>query len=179
MVGSGMRLGRLVLVVCLGLAGCAPPQATRSVPTGSSEVRPRTPGAADATVEIPTDVALKRAVAALGAQGLTVSSLPGPSGTVEATKTGAVEPDWAECPIVTVRDPFSEAFRSRRKQAGELSTKVTVSVSPAAPGSTKITVRSLFLGTYINDYTGNPQQAACRSTGVLEQAVLAEIRGGG
>ena len=79
---------------------------------------------------------------------------------------------------MTVRDPFSEAFRSRRKQAGELSTNVTVSVSPAAPGSTKVAVRSLFLGTYINDYTGNPQQGACRSTGGLEQAVLAAIRGG-
>ena len=80
---------------------------------------------------------------------------------------------------MTVRDPFSEAFRSRRKEAGGLSTKVTVSASPSAPGSTKVVVRSLFLGTYINDYTANPQQGACRSTGVLEQAVLAEIRGGG
>ena len=44
---------------------------------------------------IPSNVALQRAVAALGSQGLTVSSLPGPSGTVEATKSGAVQPDWA------------------------------------------------------------------------------------
>lgn len=79
---------------------------------------------------------------------------------------------------MTVRDPFSEAFRSRRKEAGGLSTRVTVSAAAATADTSAVTVRALYLGDYVNDYTGNPQQAACRSTGGLERAILDALHAG-
>jgi len=174
-----MRAGRLILILAMTLAGCASPQAVRKPPAGSTQVQPRASGGAEATLDGAAPPVLERAVAAMQSQGLTVSVLPGPSGTVEASKDGMVDPHWADCPTITVRDPFSEALRSRRKEAGEMSTRVTVTASAVAPGTTRVAVRALFLGDYINDYTGTPQQAACRSTGALEQAVLAAIREGG
>lgn len=173
-----MRVRQMALILGVALAGCAPPQAVRKAPQGSVEVQPRVSGAAEATLPGTPAAVLERATTALQAQGLTVSVLPGPSGTVEATKRGAVDPAWVDCPTVTVRDPFSEAFRSRRKEAGGLTTRATVSAAAAAAGTSAVTVRALFLGDYVNDYTGNPQQTACRSTGGLERAILDALRGG-
>lgn len=174
-----MRAGRLTLVLAMILAGCASPQAVRKPPPGSTQVQPRASGGAEATLDDAPAQVLELAAAAMRSQGLTVGILPGPSSTTEANKDGAVDPQWADCPTITVRDPFSEALRHRRKEAGEMSTRVTVTASAVTPSTTKVTVRALFLGDYINDFTGTPQQAACRSTGALEQAVLAAIREGG
>ena len=174
-----MRTGTVTLILTMALAGCASPQAVRKVPSGSAEIQPRASGAAEGTVDGAPATILERAATALRARGLTLSVLPGPSGMVEATADGLVDPQWADCPMITVRDPFSEALRSRRKDAAEMSTRVTVSASAATPGTSRVAVRALFLGSYVNDFTGNPQQAACRSTGALEQAVLEAVRQGG
>lgn len=172
-------MGKVTLLLAMALAGCASPHAVRKAPSGSAEVQPRASGAAEGTIEGAPAAILERAAGAIQAQGLTLSVLPGPSGMVEATEDGLVDPRWADCPSITVRDPFSEALRSRRKDAAEMSTRVTVGTSAATPDMTKVAVRALFLGSYVNDFTGNPQQAACRSTGVLEQAVLEAMRAGG
>ena len=174
-----MRAGRLTLILAMSLAGCASPQAVRKPPPGSTQVQPRASGGAEGTLDGAAAPLLERAAAAMRSQGLTLSVLPGPSSTAEASKDGVVDPQWADCPTITVRDPFSEALRHRRKQAGEMSTRVTVTATAVTPSTTKVAVRALFLGDYINDFTGTPQQAACRSTGALEQAVLAAIREGG
>jgi hypothetical protein len=174
-----MRTGNVTLLLAIALAGCASPQPVRKPPPGSTAVQPRASGAVEGTVDGAPGALLERAAAAMQAQGLILSVLPGPSGTAEATKDGPVDPNWADCPSITVRDPFSEALRSRRKDAAEMSTRVTVGASAATPSTTRLTVRALFLGGYVNDFTGNPQQAACRSTGVLEQAILTSIREGG
>lgn len=75
-----------------------------------------------------------------------------------------------------MRDPFSEALRSNRVNAGEVATQVTVNATPGSPNSTQLAIRSLSIGTYVNGYTGNPQEGACRSTGTLEQELLAAVR---
>jgi hypothetical protein len=174
-----MRTGTSTLLLAIALAGCAMPHPVRKAPPGSADVQPRASGAAEGTLDGAPAAILERAASAVQAQGLTLSVLPGPSGMIEATGEGRVDPRWADCPSITVRDPFSEALRSRRKNAAEMSTRVTVGTSAAAPNMTRVSVRALFLGSYVNDFTGNPQQAACRSTGVLEQAVLEAMRVGG
>lgn len=83
-----MRVRQMALVLGVALAGCAPPQAVRKAPQGSVEVQPRVAGAAEATLPGTPAAVLERATTAVQAQGLTVSVLPGPSGTVEATKRG-------------------------------------------------------------------------------------------
>jgi hypothetical protein len=141
-------------------------------------VQPRVAGAAEAVVDTAPDEAIERARAALQARGFTLDLLAGPSGTLEASHDAQAETDWASCPVITVRDPFSEALRSRRTNAGEVSTRVTVKAAAAQPSGTNVAVRALSVGSYINAFTGNPQQSACRSTGVLEQELIEAIRAG-
>ena len=119
----------------MALAGCATPHPVRKAPPGSAEIQPRASGAAEGTVDGVPGAILERAATALQAQGLTLSVLPGPSGMTEATGDGAVDPRWADCPTITVRDPFSEALRSRRKNAAEMTTRVTVSTAAATPAT--------------------------------------------
>jgi hypothetical protein len=70
-------------------------------------------------------------------------------------------------------------LRSRRVDAGEVATRVTVKANAATPTSSRVAIRALSIGSYVNSFTGTPQQGACRSTGVLEQELLAAMRTGG
>ena len=173
-----MRPCRLSLLLCLALAACAPQQTRRQAPKDSIAVQPRLAGAAEAVVDVAPGVAIERARTALQARGFALGPLASPTGTLEATTTGQAAADWASCPSITLRDPFSEAFRSRRTDAGEVSTRVTVKATADPPASSRIAIRALSVGTYVNGFTGNPQQGACRSTGVLEQDVLTAMRTG-
>ena len=69
-------------------------------------------------------------------------------------------------------------MRSARTNAGEVSTRVTVKATAASPTSTRVAVRALSVGSYVNGFTGTPQQGACRSTGVLEQELVEAMRTG-
>jgi hypothetical protein len=173
-----MRQCVLFLICVMAFTACAPPPAQRHVATGSVEVQPRVAGAAEAVVEATPEAALERAKAALTARCFVISALPGPSGTLEASSRGQPTADWASCPRITVRDPFSEALRSQRASAGEVSTRVTVSAKSASATTTRVAVRALYIGSYLNSFTNTPQQAACRSTGVLEQQVIEAVRAG-
>jgi hypothetical protein len=166
------------MLLCLGLAACAPQRAQRQAPQDSIAVQPRVSGAAEAVVEAPPEVAIERVRAALLARGFTPGALPGPSGTLEASSAERAATDYASCPAITVRDPFSEAFRSRRTDAGEVSTRVTVKVTADPPTGSRVAVRALSVGSYVNGFTGTPQQGPCRSTGVLERELVEAMRTG-
>jgi hypothetical protein len=172
-----MRPLRLALGVGLMVAACAPQPRERQPPAGSTTVAPRVAiGAVEAVVDGTPAAALDRARAALEARGFTISTLAGPAGTLEAT--GRTDAQWASCPTITVRDPFSEALRSRRVQADQVASRVTVTAAAATPATTRVAVRALHLGTYVNSFTGNPQEVACRSSGLVEREVLEAIRAG-
>lgn len=173
-----MRLRRLSLLFCLALAACAPQQARRQSPAGSIAVQPRVAGATEAVVDVAPAVALERASEALQTRAFKLDLLASPAGTLEAASSGQALADWASCPRITVRDPFSEALRSRRTDAGDISTRVSVKATEASPSSSRVAVRALSIGTYVNGFTGNPQQGACRSTGVLEQQLVEAMRTG-
>ena len=173
-----MRHCRLCLLLPLALAACAPLHGPRQAPADSIAVQPRVAGAAEAVVDVTPEIALERARAALQARGFTFDALASPAGTLEANNGGQAETDWANCPVITLRDPFSEALRSRRTRAGEVSTRVTVKATAATATSTRVAIRALSIGSYVNGFTGTPQQGACRSTGVLEQELLAAMRTG-
>lgn len=173
-----MGLLRLSMLLCLVLAACAPQRAQRQAPQDSIAVQPRVSGAAEAVVEVSPDVAIERARAALLARGFTPSVLAGPPGTLEASSEDRAATEYASCPAITVRDPFSEAFRSRRTDAGEVSTRVTVKATADAPTGSRLAVRALSVGSYVNSFTGTPQQGPCRSTGVLEQELIEAMRTG-
>jgi hypothetical protein len=166
------------MLLLAAVAGCAPQTPPRPAPAGSTPVQPRVVGAAEAVLEQTPAAILERARAALAARGFEIGPLPGPATSLEATYPAQASTDWATCPRITVRDPFSEALRSNWVNAGEVTTQVTVNATPASTSSTRVTVRSLNVGTYVNSYTGNPQEGACRSTGVIEQDLLAALRKG-
>jgi hypothetical protein len=173
-----MRHCRLPLLLSLALAACAPQHDRRQAPADSIVVQPRVAGAAESVVDVTPEVAVQRARAALQARGFTFDNLASPAGTLEASKGEQATTDWASCPIITVRDPFSEAFRSRRTEAGEVSTRVTIKATADTATSSRVAVRALSIGSYINSFTGTPEQAACRSTGVLEQDLVEAMRAG-
>jgi hypothetical protein len=175
-----MRLGWLFSALCLVAAAataCAPPGGRRQAPAGSAEGQPRSSGAAEAVVDVAPAAALERTRSALVARGFSISGIAGRADTLEATSAGQASPDWATCPRITMRDPFNEAFRRSQAAAGEVSTRVTVSATPAAAaGGSRVAIRALSLGTYLNPYTGTPQQGACQSTGALERELLEAVR---
>jgi hypothetical protein len=169
---------RPLLLLCLLLAACAPQAVRRQAPAGSAPVQPRTAGGAEAVIQASPDSVLQRVEAALRERGFAITRVTGASTSVEANVTGPMPRDWADCPRITVRDPFAEALRSRRADAVELETRATVSAAPLAEGSSTLTVRALQFGTYLNSFNNTPQQGACRSTGVLEQELVEAARGG-
>ena len=167
-----------LMLLVLAAPGCTQEAPPRPAPAGSTPIQPRVAGAAEAVVELAPAEALARVREALLAQGFTISPLPSPGSSLEASYPGRATSEWATCPRITVRDPFSEALRSNRVNAGEVATQVTVNATPASTSGTQVAIRSLSIGTYVNGFTGNPQEGACRSTGVLEQDLLAAVRGG-
>ena len=170
-----MRVLWMVIGCGLVTAACAPPP--RPAPGGAVAVVSRVAvGAAEEVVDGEPEAVLAPPPPPPEARGFAISALTGPGGTVEAATRA--DPAWASCPTVTVRDPFSEALRSRRAEAGEVATRVTVTAVAATPTTTRVTVRALHLGTYINSFTGNPQEAACRSSSVIERELLAAIAAG-
>ena len=164
-----------LMLLVLAAAGCTqePP---RPAPAGSTPVQPRVAGAAEAMVEVPPAEALTRMREALLALGFTISPLPSPGSSLEASYPGQATSEWATCPRITVRDPFSEALRSNWVNAAEVATQVTVNATPASTSGTQVAIRSLSIGTYVNGFTGNPQEGACRSTGVLERDLVAALQ---
>jgi hypothetical protein len=176
---TAKRPGHLLLVLlALGLAACTQPQGRRTASAGSVAVQPRFSGGAETVLEAGPGAATAKAEQALRVRGFTVTAPSTPNGPLEATTRGAVSPDRASCPAITLRDPFSEALRARRTEASELETRVTVLATPVPPGETRLAIRALNLGTYVNSFTNTPQQSTCRSTGVLERELVEAVQAG-
>jgi hypothetical protein len=121
---------------------------------------------------------LSRASAALEARGFTVESPDAPGAPLRARNDNRTDDGWAVCPWITTRDPMSEAFRFARTQASSFRTVVTVSTAPAPGAETEVGIAALNIGTYVNLFTNAPQDAPCRSTGVLENELLEAIDAG-
>jgi hypothetical protein len=166
----------LAAVLALGLATCAPPQGRRTAPAGSVPVQPRFTGGAEAELASEPAAAIAKAEQVLRERGFTLVAPPTPNGPLEATSRGEASPGWADCPAITLRDPFSEALRARRTEASGFTTRVTVNAAPVSPGETRLAVRALNIGTYVNSFTGTPQQSTCRSTGVLERDLVEAVQ---
>jgi hypothetical protein len=174
-----MRPGHLSLVAVLAvvLTACAAqPQGRRTAPAGSVPVQPRFSGGAEAVLASEPAAAIATAERVLRDRGFALVAPPTPNGPLEATSRGETSPGWADCPAITLRDPFSEALRARRTEASGFTTRVTVNATPVSPSETRLAVRALNIGTYVNSFTGTPQQSTCRSTGVLERELVEAVQ---
>lgn len=171
------RLSPLAFVVIAACASDPPPRGDRSSPGAPSQAR--VAGAVEATVPQPPIQVIERATVVLRERGFVTTGVNSPGRSVEARSPGTSDPGWATCPTLTVRDPFAEAFRSRTAEATDVQSTVSVLAAAAPDGGTQLVVRARHIGTYLNSFTNNPEEAACRSTGVLERSVLDAITGGG
>lgn len=167
------RLSPLTLLLLAACATEPPARSDRSAPAAPSLAR--FAGAVEATVPEPPTAVITRADAVLRQRGFTVTGVNSPSRQVEARSPGTSDPAWAICFPITVRDPFAEAFRSRTAEATDVESTVTVLAAVAPDNATQVVVRARHIGTYLNSFTNTPEEAACRSTGVLEQSVLDAI----
>jgi len=169
---------RLPLLSLFLLAACATDQPRGgSAPSAPSQAR--IAGAAETVIRRTPVETTERAAAVLREQGFVISGVDSPGRSVEVRSPGASDPSWATCPSITVRDPFAEAFRSRTAEATDVRSTVTVLAATAPENATSLVVRARHIGTYLNSFTNNPEEAACRSTGVLEHRILDVIAGGG
>lgn len=169
----------VLLALALLAAGCAP---TAPVPSGGGETAPmpgraRVRGDVVATSPLPAAAVLDRAAQALRKMGFTSIDRSDITGSLEAHNNDRTEASWADCPRITLRDPFAEAFRSRPAEASGFRTVVTVTTARGVDGGTRLGVRVLNIGTYLNGFTNTPEEAACRSTGVLERELATAIGG--
>ncbi len=176
-------LRRLLPALAVLVAACAPQAAQTPGPWATDSGRqavPRPRLAGEVTTVVPTTPAEigTRASAALRARGFTVETPGEPGAALRAHNDNRTLDSWAVCPWITTRDPMSEAFRFSRTQASGFRTVVTVTTEPASGGETQVGVAALNIGTYLNAFTNAPQDAPCRSTGVLEAEIMDAIRAG-
>lgn len=170
------RPATLTLLLLTACASEPPPRTDRSasaVPTLA-----RVAGAAEADMAKPPTEVIERADAILRERGFVVTGVTSPGRQVEARDPDTSDPAWATCSPITVRDPFAEAFRSRTAEATDVRSTVTVLAAVAPDGGTHVVVRARHIGTYLNSFTNTPEEAACRSTGVLERSVIDAITAG-
>jgi hypothetical protein len=179
---SSLALLRPALCAALLVLGaCELPQ--RSLPrTAGAALRevpavPRTPRTIEETVAVPAGEAVARLDAALRQRTLVPLGPVPPDVPIEARGQQPSPAEWASCPPVTVRDPFAEALRTRTANAGDIRSSATVTVRSAGADSANIAISTAHQATYTNSFTNNPEQRPCRSTGVLEQELLAAARG--
>ena len=170
------RLSTLALLLTAACATEPPPRADRSASTAPSLARAA--GAVETTLPEPPNEVIERAARVLTERGFVTTGVNAPGRSVEARSPGTSDPAWATCFAITVRDPFAEAFRTRTAEATDVRSTVTVLAAVAPDNGTHLVVRARHIGTYLNSFTNNPEEAACRSTGVLEQSVLDAIGGG-
>ena len=167
-----------LLLLTLLLTACAEePGHVRQAPSGSEPVEPRNSGGVDTTLAITPATALAKAAEALRARGFVITPSITPNASLDANSGGPGLTEWASCPQITLRDPFAEAFRFRRTGASDFDTQVTFKATPAAADQTRVIIRTLSVGNYQNSFIGTAEQASCRSTGVLENELLAALRG--
>lgn len=171
-----MKRSACLLLGALLLAGCARQEAPRHAPAGSTPVQPRAIGGAETVLPLPPPAAVQRVETVLRERDFAITPFSGAGRPLEAASTGSTSPAWADCPTIRVRDEFSEAFRSRRVDASDFETRVTVVAVPVSPGETRLVFRTLHIGNYVNSFTNTVQQSSCRSTGVLEQQLVEAVR---
>jgi hypothetical protein len=175
-----MRRPPLLLVLLL--AACAAEEARRppSLSATPAAISPRSAGAVETVVPLAPAEVIARAQAALEARGFTPLGPVSPGRMLEMRSGAVVDAGWASCPRLVTRDPFAEALRTRAVDASEVRSTVTVLARADAGGAgSAVVVRASHVGTYLNSFTNTPEEAPCRTTAALEEAVLDAIRAGG
>ena len=137
------------------------------------------PSPADAVVvDLPAAQARARIERSLRIRGLTLLGNPAGPGPIAALSTGSLARGWATCPTLTMADPSRRNNRRARVEPRDVTTRATVSVVEAGPGTTRVAVRTEQLGTYVNPFTNNPVVQACTTTGLLERELLDALNSG-
>ncbi|MCS6779064.1 MAG: hypothetical protein NZ555_05125 [Geminicoccaceae bacterium] len=149
-----------MLAAALGIAACTgttpPPVAMRSGIVATSPFEARA-----------------RAAAELRRLGFAVRELDGSDvPTLRAELAAGGDPGWARCEGIWTTDPFSDLGQSRFV-AAEGRRMIVVLRTSALPQGTSVEVDAHTIGVYRHAFTGEPVEALCGSTGVLERRLVA------
>lgn len=98
------------------------------------------------------------------------------AGVIVAQRTDYVDAGWAECEIGWVIDNTSNSRRRGRPRPVDRALVLAVGVEESA-GATTVTVDARFEEEQINPFRNLPFDRPCRSTGVLESALLNALVG--
>jgi hypothetical protein len=107
----------------------------------------------------------------LEANGITVASADPATGVIEAERRDYQDAGWADCERAWVIDQSSNSARPTRASpiSRDLALEVTVR---ASAGGTEVQPRARFTEQQLDPYRNWPFTQRCRSTGVLETALL-------
>ena len=92
-------------------------------------------------------------------------------------RTGAVDPGWASCDVIFYNDPHAESGQLGSARPVLDAARLSVIVVPTGSGS-RVDARAAFSGTFVSRFSATARGTTCRSTGALEQTILAVARGG-
>jgi hypothetical protein len=112
----------------------------------------------------------------LQANDITVVSADPGSGVIHAERTAYQDAGWAECARARIIDRTSDSRRPRRARpiSRDLSLDVTVRESA---GGAEVQPVARFTEQQLDRWRNLPFTQACRSTGVLERALLDSLGG--
>jgi hypothetical protein len=107
----------------------------------------------------------------LEANGITATRADPASGVIEAERRDYLDAGWADCERAWVTDQTSNSARPTRASpiSRDLALEVTVRESA---GGTEVQPRARFTEQQLDPYRNWPFTQPCRSTGVLESALL-------
>jgi hypothetical protein len=111
----------------------------------------------------------------LQANGITVTSADPATGAIEAERRHYQDAVWADCERAWVSDPAMNSSSPSRASPISRDLALEVTVHEVAAG-TEVQPRARFTEQQLN-YTNLPFTQPCRSTGVLESALLNALGG--
>jgi hypothetical protein len=171
-----MRLSILMLVVLA--TACTPAPSRREVADAMAAPRPPLTGATEFEIDVPPDLVLERVATGLRVRGFTITDMRVRTGSLEANSTGPATRGWADCPWVAYRLQSSRAFRGRRTEVGDVTSRVSVRVDPVSPTAARVGILARHVGSYVDSLTNTPRTTDCTSTGALEEQLIAAVRAG-
>jgi hypothetical protein len=113
----------------------------------------------------------QRAQSFLEANGITVTRADPMSGVIEAERRDYQDAGWADCERAWVSDQTLNSPAPTRASPISRDLALEVTVRPSA-GGTEVQPRARFTEQQLDPYRNWPFTQPCRSTGVLETALL-------
>jgi hypothetical protein len=150
-----------VVLLVLALSGCATEPQPRPREVGVSRV-----------YAMSQDALIARLREVLAGYQIEPGSYDPATGTLRAARRDLGQTGWAICQPLRVRDPDGERLRKAEPLRLDLDLGVQIE---GVDGSSRVTLRPVFVETNLNSFTNLEVTHSCRSTGTLERDLLGAL----